>query len=202
MDIAALLKSFIYLIATSLLYPVLFFLVVLTLWILIYSGAFFAEWLQRSRLSSCRPEEIPRVIQKLKDQRIFSHRVTYYIDNLRHILSQKCEASDVVIENILREKTLAFWKSTDRLKMIIRIGPALGLLGTLIPMGTGLAALGQGDLTKLSTDLVVAFTTTVVGLAIGSTAYIYYTVKRRWIEEDIKNIHLATELLAGGSFEG
>jgi biopolymer transport protein ExbB/TolQ len=61
-------------------------------------------------------------------------------------------------------------------------------------MGTGLAALGQGDMTRLTTDLVLAFTTTVVGLAIGTTAFVFYTVRRRWIEEDVKNMELATEL--------
>lgn len=50
-------------------------------------------------------------------------------------------------------------------------------------------------MTRLSSDLVIAFTTTVVGLAIGITAYCIYTVKNRWIQEDIKNIELATELL-------
>jgi biopolymer transport protein ExbB/TolQ len=68
-------------------------------------------------------------------------------------------------------------------------------------MGTGLGALSQGDMTKLSTDLVIAFTTTVVGLAVGITSYFFYTIKRRWIEEDIKNIELATEILAGNSFK-
>ena len=50
MGIGALLKSFIYLIASSLFYPVLFLLVVLTVWILIYGGSFFAEWLERVKL--------------------------------------------------------------------------------------------------------------------------------------------------------
>jgi biopolymer transport protein ExbB/TolQ len=63
-------------------------------------------------------------------------------------------------------------------------------------MGTGLAAMGQGDMVKLSSDLVIAFTTTVVGLAIGITAYFFYTVKRRWVEEDIKNMEMATEIFA------
>jgi biopolymer transport protein ExbB/TolQ len=81
--------------------------------------------------------------------------------------------------------------------MIIRVGPSLGLIGTLIPMGTGLAALGQGDMTKLSSDLVIAFTTTVVGLAIGIVAYFFYTIRRRWVELDIKNMELATEILNG-----
>ena len=67
-------------------------------------------------------------------------------------------------------------------------------------MGTGLASLGSGDMARLSSDLVIAFTTTVVGLAIGITAYCIYTVKRRWVEEDIKNMELATELLTTDFF--
>jgi biopolymer transport protein ExbB/TolQ len=44
---------------------------------------------------------------------------------------------------------------------------------------------------------VIAFTTTVVGLAAGILAYFFYTVRRRWVEEDIKNIELVTDILAG-----
>lgn len=200
MDIGALLKSFIFLIASSLLYPVLFLLVVLTVWILVYAGSFFAEWLERVRLSKYHPEELPKIIREPDGRRVFSHRVNYYIENMRKVLANSCESLELVIENILQEKTLSFWKSLDRARMIIRVGPSLGLIGTLIPMGTGLAALSQGDMTKLSTDLVIAFTTTVVGLAIGITAYFFYTIRRRWIEEDIKNIELATEILAGEAF--
>lgn len=201
MGIGALLKSFIYLIASSLFYPVLFLLVVLTVWILIYGGSFFAEWLERVRLFKYQPEDLPKIIREPDDRRIFSHRVNYYIENLRRILVNPDESIEVVVENILQEKTLSLWKSLDRARMVIRVGPSLGLIGTLIPMGTGLAALSQGDLTKLSTDLVIAFTTTVVGLAVGITAYFFYTIKRRWIEEDIKNIELATEILAGNSLK-
>ena len=41
------------------------------------------------------------------------------------------------------EKTLKSLQKTD---IITRIGPTLGLMGTLIPMGPGLAALGAGDI--------------------------------------------------------
>ena len=66
-------------------------------------------------------------------------------------------------------------------------------------MGTGLASLGQGDLTRLSGDLVIAFTTTVVGMALGLVSYCLFTVQRRWVEEDVKNMELAAEVLAGQS---
>ena len=201
MDIGALLKSFIYIISSSLLYPVLFLLVVLTGWILIYSGSFFAEWLERIRLKRRPPERLPQLIKQGDNPGVFSHRVIAYIKGLRQLLNGVDQSTEVEIENFLQEKTLNLWKSLDRSRMVIRIGPSLGLLGTLIPMGTGLAALGQGDMTKLSSDLVIAFTTTVVGLAVGTVAYFFYTIKRRWVEEDIKNIELATEILAGKSLE-
>lgn len=195
MDIGALLKSFIYIISSSLLYPVLFFLSVLIAGIVIYSGSFFAEWLERLRLAKYPPERLPLMIRQENNAKIFSHRVNTYIGGLRRSLNSESQPGEVEIENFLQENTIKVWKSLDRIKMIIRIGPSLGLMGTLIPMGTGLAALGQGDMTKLSSDLVIAFTTTVVGLAIGIVAYFFYTVKRRWVEEDIKNIELVTEIL-------
>ena len=87
------------------------------------------------------------------------------------------------------------WKSLDRIGMLVKIGPGIGLIGTLIPMGTGLAALGQGDISKLSSDLVIAFTTTVVGLALGLVAYFFLTIRRRWVEQDIRAMEYITEIL-------
>lgn len=197
MDIAALLKSFIYLISSSLLYPVMFLLVLLTVWTLICGGAFFAEWLERARLDKYAPEDLPNLIREPDERSIFSHRVLDYLKTIRSLVDTDRHTLDVEIENVFQEKTLGMWKSLDKVGMIIRIGPGLGLIGTLIPMGTGLAALGQGDMTKLSSDLVIAFTTTVVGLAAGILAYFFYTVRRRWVEEDIKNIELVTDILAG-----
>ncbi len=195
MDIGAFLKLFIYIISSSLLYPVLFLLVVLTGWILFYSGSIFSEWLERIRLEKCPPERVPQLIKQGDNTGVFPYRVNAYIKGLRQLLDSRDQSTEAEIENYLQEKTLSVWKSLDRSRMIIRIGPSLGLIGTLIPMGTGLAALAQGDMTKLSSDLVIAFTTTVVGLAVGIVAYFFYAIKTRWAEEDVKNIELATEML-------
>lgn len=79
--------------------------------------------------------------------------------------------------------------------MLVRLTPALGLLGTLIPMGTALAGVGNGEFNLVSSELVVAFTTTVVGLAVGSTAFLIHSVKRRWITSDIRQIEYITEVM-------
>lgn len=194
-DVGALLKTFIYLVSSSLLYPVLFLLAVLVLLIIVYAGAFFAEWLERLRLKHCPASELPDQLKCGRPSAAVSHRVNRYLQLLHHA---KANGSAAAVENLLQSTTHALWKSMDRLRILVRAAPSLGLIGTLIPMGTGLAALGQGDMTKLTTDLVIAFTTTVVGLAIGTAAFFFYTIRRRWIEEDVKNMELATELAMAG----
>jgi uncharacterized membrane protein len=57
-----------------------------------------------------------------------------------------------------------------------------------------LAAIQSFIQSGMLVHLVIAFTTTVTGLAIGTAAFFFYTVRRRWIEEDIKNMELATEM--------
>ncbi len=200
MDIGALLQTFIYLVSSSLLYPVLLALSLLVLVIIVQAGGFFAEWLERARLTPCPSQDLPRLLQTGQAQGMISHRVNHYLQILTQICSQPGNHG-IAVENLLQSTTLELWKSMDRLRILVRTGPSLGLLGTLIPMGTGLASLGQGDMTKLSSDLVIAFTTTVVGMAAGTIAFCFYTLRRRWLEEDIKNMELATELLLNGPVE-
>ncbi len=195
MEVGALLKTFIYIISSSLLYPVLFLLTILTIWLLIFAGSFFTEWISRNRKENIQAENLSKTLIDEGKNKKLDYRVVTYIKRLETLLSGGDTVPEIDVENLLQDTVLKILKSLDRVKMIIRVGPGLGLIGTLIPMGTGLAALSQGDMTKLSADLVIAFTTTVVGLALGITAYFFYTVKRRWIEEDIKNIELSTEIL-------
>ena len=197
MQIIAILKTFIYLIASSLFLPVLLILSCLFVWMLVYSGTFFRCWLQRSRLKK-QSKNLPGKILSGRYKDSFPITVVHIITRLE---SFKGVASHIQVINLLREAEHKMWTSLDALKMMIRIGPGLGLIGTLIPMGTGLASLGQGDLGQLSQDLVVAFTTTVVGMALGLLAYFYFTIQRRWVEQDIKNMELAAELLTGDAID-
>jgi len=74
-------------------------------------------------------------------------------------------------------------KRLERVGLLARSGPVLGLMGTLIPLGPGLTALGSGNIDILATALTVAFDTTVVGLLVGLVAYIIGRVRRRWYEK-------------------
>lgn len=61
--------------------------------------------------------------------------------------------------------------SIHRADILSRIGPMLGLMGTLIPLGPGLAALGRGEVQVLASAVTVAFDTTVLGLAVGIVGF-------------------------------
>lgn len=199
MNIGAALQTFIYLVSNSLLYPTLFLESVLVVWILIFYGGFFGEWLERMRLKSVSSEEFAKLVLSNRIETVCSHRVCTYLGTLVRLNDRRDYLAEPVIESLLQERISQLWKSSDHLRMLVRIGPGLGLIGTLIPMSTGLAALSQGDISKLSSDLVVAFSTTVVGLAIGLSAYFLYGKKRRWIEEDVRQVEFITEILAGNS---
>lgn len=71
----------------------------------------------------------------------------------------------------------------ERADFITRIAPMLGLMGTLIPLGPGLAALGDGELTVLTTAITVAFDTTVIGLLAGIVGFVLGRIRRRWYDK-------------------
>lgn len=73
-------------------------------------------------------------------------------------------------------------KRLERSDLLARCGPILGLMGTLIPLGPGLNALGDGDITILATALSIAFDTTVIGLLVGLVAFIIGRLRRRWYD--------------------
>ena len=71
----------------------------------------------------------------------------------------------------------------ERSDFLARIAPMLGLMGTLIPLGPGLAALGEGELSILTTAMSVAFDTTVLGLLVGIIGFVLGRLRRRWYDE-------------------
>ena len=77
------------------------------------------------------------------------------------------------------------------------MGPSLGLLGSLIPMGTALAALTAGNLEAMAGQMVVAFTTTIVGLSAGTVAFVVQVVRHAWVNETVREQRFLAERLAG-----
>lgn len=84
-------------------------------------------------------------------------------------------------------------KKLSRSDIITRIGPTLGLMGTLIPMGPGLAALGAGDINTLASSLTVAFNTTIVGIGSGALCYVLSKIRNQWYERYLSDLDALTD---------
>lgn len=97
-------------------------------------------------------------------------------------LARLREAADVArIQRLARRRL-------ERSDLLARIPPMLGLMATIIPLGPGLAALGQGDPAKLATAVTVAFDATVLGLVAGIAGLVIGKLRRRWYEELLESL--------------
>jgi len=174
MNILAGLETFLYVIASALFYPVVVGLILLTLWVVISLGGFLRDYLDRSQGKSAALQQYKRMLDS-------------------EILTQAGNL-DLELERRLQEAELELIKALDKIRFAIRVGPAVGLMGTLIPMGISLAALAQGDMPKMAGSMVTAFTATVVGLACGVAAYLVSLVREKWVRADMREMEYLTEL--------
>ncbi len=188
MSFGALLQSIIYVISSTLLYPAMLILLIAFVIVIVSCGSTLAEWAEQAR-SGRRSKDSHDVVA---EHAIHSGRLAPVLDQLQKILNAENPSWDQV-DALWRNTRLRLWKRLDYLRILVRLGPSLGLMCTLIPMTTGLAALSQGDMSRLSSDLVIAFSTTVVGLAVGVTAYILYTFRARSLEGELEILQLVME---------
>jgi hypothetical protein len=87
----------------------------------------------------------------------------------------------------------ALKKRIDRVRTWVKLGPALGLAGTLIPLGSALRAVGVNNMKLLSDELTVAFGATVLGLTAGVLAMIVVSNYERWYALDLAEIRHALD---------
>ncbi len=100
--------------------------------------------------------------------------------------SERLEKVVADLENDMR-------KRVERLAILSRTGPMLGLVGTLIPLQPALAGLAAGDVQAMAANLLVGFTTTVLGLVVGGASFAVSTVVRHWYRQDLTEIHYLLE---------
>jgi len=100
-------------------------------------------------------------------------------------------------EHLVMEREERLRHSLNPSRTLVKVGPSLGLLGTLIPMGSSLASLATGNLQAMAGQMVVAFTTTIIGLATGTVAYVVTVMRQNWVNEAIREQRYVAERIAG-----
>lgn len=102
---------------------------------------------------------------------------------------------DLWLEDELRAEEMRVTATLDRSRALIRLGPMLGLAGTIIPLGPALQSLLGGDMETMVNHLVVGFGAVVCGLVLSGIAYAVTLVRERWARVDLKDLETFCELL-------
>ena len=95
----------------------------------------------------------------------------------------------------LADFDLTSLRKLERSRMLVRFGPALGLMGTLIPLSPALEGLAEGDVAQLSENLRAAFSVTVLGLLIGAVAFSISLVRDRLYAQDLSDLEYVVAAL-------
>ena len=166
--------------------------VVILLILLLAFAVFSVGWITAEFFSEHRhmKEDLPALLEHLRDnetdleaaiaesklnrrQKATLQELTQHPDFTRPLL-------DDLADNLLEQEQAHYDHMIKFTDLASKLGPMLGLLGTLIPLGPGIIALGQGDTYTLSVSLMTAFDTTVAGLCIAAVCMIVSTIRRRW----------------------
>lgn len=189
-------SDILYWISTGLLVPDIVLLIVLFGRALLLVGSFYGQYLSirkteallRNELNALTPATVMKLAEKLPEKS--SSLVISYI---RQVL--QAHESPAQIQRLLANFEIAADKDLAISKTLTKLGPILGLMGTLIPMGPALAGLASGDIASMAYNMQIAFATTVVGLVAGAVGFLTQQVKQRWYLQDMTNLEFLSELL-------
>ena len=83
-------------------------------------------------------------------------------------------------------------KILAKYRMLVKFGPMLGLMGTLIPMGPALVGLGLGDISSMAYNMQVAFATTVIGMLVSGIGLCALQLNQRYYAGYLNDLEFLT----------
>lgn len=189
-------SDILYWISTGLLVPVIVLLIILFCRALLLAGSFYGQYMSirkteallRNELGKLTSETVGELNSKLPEK-----SRSLVIMYMRQVLDARDTPAQV--QRLLANFEIARSLSAAISKTLTKLGPILGLMGTLIPMGPALAGLASGDIASMAYNMQIAFATTVVGLVAGAVGFLTQQVKQRWYLQDMTNLEFIAELL-------
>jgi biopolymer transport protein ExbB/TolQ len=196
------LTSLIHILSESLLTPVIILLVVSIIIVILSFGGLINEFISRKPIGSRDLEDLVRRVSfsanvgQMKDEVKNSNLFDYQKEVLTRIADNHDigkDARKALAGELISAEETRLIKKTNKTDILVKVGPSLGLLGTLIPLGPGLAALGTGDIATLAQALTIAFDTTVTGLTVGAVSFLISKYKKQWYESELIDLETVAE---------
>ena len=188
-----LISKMLFWVANSLLIPDILILLFLFIRSLILIGGTYNMYMSKRKNDK-------RFDQLVKDGKIDELRAalpekdnSLYVVYLRDLLTHPAsnDYSDFLLTKFENEAE----KDISLSKMLAKIGPVLGLIGTLISMSPALVGLSTGDISGMAYNMQVVFATTVVGLVISAVGLISMQFKQRWYARSVNNLDYVSRVL-------
>jgi len=164
---------------------VLIFLMVTAVW---QTGDLIVEYFTERRKTKI---DVPALLKQISESS--THELKEVIGRSSLPLRQKEEvyvliesagmpraSLTAVAQRLLTTEEERYQKAVEVTDLVAKLGPMFGLLGTLIPLGPGIVALGQGDTSTLSNSLGIAFDTTIAGVIAAAVALVISCMRKRW----------------------
>ena len=193
------LVDILHILSSSLEKPVIAVLIVLVVTMVVIIGMVVAEVFTERRYFKL---SLPNLIDDLqrttdienvvRDSGMLGRQKTALLELLRHEDATENELESLAVDLTFQERAHfdARIKVTDT---IAKIAPMFGLMGTLIPLGPGIVAIGGGDTATLSSSLQIAFDTTVLGLIVGAMALLVSAIRKSWYAKYMSTFEAAAE---------
>lgn len=158
-------SNILFIISNGLLIPVILLLLFLLVKAIVLAFGFYSEWQTHRELSA----KIQHLIEHFNSESIKEIDVDLEDSNkspvvkcLKNLLLHKDDRA--FCEHSLADFQVDVQHQLSKNRILIKFGPMLGLMGTLIPMGPALVGLASGDIASMAYNMQVAFSTTVVGM--------------------------------------
>ena len=183
-------------ISTGLLVPVIVLLILLFFRSLLLVGSFFGQYVSirktdkviREQMETLHVDNVDHLAEKLPEK---SNSLVVMF--MKRILAE--QQTKAQVQRLFANFEIAADKDLAISKTLTKLGPILGLMGTLIPMGPALVGLSTGDIASMAYNMQVAFATTVIGLVAGAIGFLTQQVKQRWYLQDMTNLECLVEVL-------
>ena len=153
------------------------------------------------------------MLRRRNNQR-FNHLIKHLtsdgIENLKESLPQKTDSLYVrylkdMLDNgkdhedytdyLITQYETETVKEVNLSRLLAKLGPVLGLIGTLVSMSPALVGLSTGDISGMAYNMQVVFAATVVGLVISAVGLFTLQLKQRWFAQDVNNLDYVARIL-------